>query len=164
MLLPTTPLPLASAALPLAPAALPLCSTGLPSTLALAAGGPQLSDILFLLATLGAAALAGRAVFDSLFIENQEFKPPSVNKLPSIPLPDIPGLIAKPLEDPVERAELLRFKLQRALKQKDRRAVQMIEADLTELMEKYDLAFGSTNEEAEEEARLRAEDSGDGGA
>jgi len=79
------------------------------------------------------------------------------------------------------QAEVLRLKLQRALQKKDERAVRLIEvllpcaartclppqfacaevkphvrqADLAELMEKNDLAFGSTNEEAEEEARRR---------
>jgi len=140
-------------------AAVPL-ATG--ATLTLAAG-PQIQDVFFILGILGVGAFASRAIYDSLFIENESFKPPDITKLPSLPFGlgkkiAIPGITGGMPEDPVMQAELLRLKLQRALGRKDERAVRMIEAELADLMEREDLAFGSTNEEAEAEAMATAEE------
>ena len=83
--------------------------------------------------------------------QNNEYKPPNLSAIPTlkIPLPEIDGLTSKPITDPVEQAELLRFKLQRALQQKDLKAVRTIEQELADLIEREDLAFGTTPEEDE---------------
>jgi len=112
--------------------------------------GPAFSDAGYVVLLGLALAFGARAAFDSLFIENSEFKPPDLSSgIPTFGLAWIPGLVAKPVEDPVAQAEILRLKLQRALAKKDQFAVQMIEKDLQELIEREGLAFGTTPEEDE---------------
>ena len=147
----------------IAMAAPPALAAGMPTIFTLADGpqlstisessvqaGPAFSDAGYVVLAAAALAFGARAAFDSLFIENSEFKPPDLSRLPALKLNiGIPGLVAKPVQDPVAQAEILRLKLQRALAKKDQFAVQMIERDLQELIEKEQLAFGTTPEEDE---------------
>eukprot|EP00316_Scyphosphaera_apsteinii_P025121 CAMPEP_0119321338 /NCGR_PEP_ID=MMETSP1333-20130426/55139_1 /TAXON_ID=418940 /ORGANISM="Scyphosphaera apsteinii, Strain RCC1455" /LENGTH=148 /DNA_ID=CAMNT_0007328293 /DNA_START=114 /DNA_END=560 /DNA_ORIENTATION=+ len=120
-----------------------------------APAGLPLADAGFAVGVLFVGAFGLRIVFDSLFIENDDWKPPDLSRLPSIPFPSIPGLTPRQ-QDPVMRAEVLRLKLQRALKKRDKVGVTLIERELQELIEKEGLAFGSTPEEDEALAAKRA--------
>ena len=113
MLLPTavplllTPPPLLVAPLSPAPA-----TAALPSLL-LAYGeiGGPISDLAFVAAFIVIAGFGGKSVFDSIFIENDEFQPP----MPNIKLPGM----ADDEATIVAKAEELREQLQAAIAAED---------------------------------------------
>lgn len=108
-------------------------------TLALAAQvpGAQPEDALYLAGALAVAAFGLRSVFDSLFPENAEYKPPLPGKLPRVP--SLFG--AAPQADPLAKAERLRAELTDAVAAQDMAAAMAAEKVLRQHLGENGLVF-----------------------
>mmetsp|Transcript_1473 Transcript_1473/g.3152 ORF Transcript_1473/g.3152 Transcript_1473/m.3152 type:complete len:148 (-) Transcript_1473:228-671(-) len=99
--------------------------------------GNALLDALYALGCIGALSFAFRNVFDSIFFENEGFRPP----MPVLKNPLSPAV------DPVEEAEALRAKMQAAIDAQDMEAAYRTEKELKQLMMEYGIRFEAEGRE-----------------
>ena len=105
----------------------PMASTTalLADTLPNGSTGALPSDLLYIGGVVAVAAFGGRQVFDSVFAENEEYRPPLPGNLPFL------GDGAR--EDPAARAEALRQRLQTAAQAGDIETAYRTEKELKQV-------------------------------
>ena len=95
------------------------------------------SDLLYGVGCIGALTFAFKNVFDSIFFENEGFRPP----MPVLKNPFAPKV------DPIEQAENLRLQMQAAIEAQDMEAAFRIEKEIKQLMMETGIRYESDSPE-----------------